>query len=189
MCSVPLHCMWLHKSISSLYFYSIPTQDMPKCTPHHCFRPLCRVASCPIMPPLDIWQMVAKENIDASRNKCSFKSCNVRNKFEQWRWKSRPMSIENSSQRPYSLLNFKGLVDFLVSLIQQRYINEVPGKINWWIVDQDFWKDFFRSHFSELTDVARLKWCSLLTGGSNLFKVSSYYTYPKFDLSEGIFCT
>jgi len=42
------------------------------------------------------------------------------------------MSIENSSQRPYNLLNFEGLVDFLVSLIQQRYINEVPGKINWW---------------------------------------------------------
>ena len=74
--------------------------------------------------------MVAKENIDASRNKCSFKSCNVRNQFEQRRWNSRPMSIENSSQCPYSLLNFEGLVDFLVSLIQQRDINEVPCKIN-----------------------------------------------------------
>ena len=67
--------------------------------------------------------MVAKENIDASRNKCSFKSCNVRNKFEQRRWNSRPMSVESSSQRPYGLLNFEGLIDFVVSLIQQQDIN------------------------------------------------------------------
>jgi len=33
------------------------------------------------------------------------------------------MSVESSSQRPYGLLNFEGLIDFVVSLIQQQDIN------------------------------------------------------------------
>ena len=50
-------------------------------------------------------------------------------------------------------------------------------------------RTFFDRTFFELTDFVRLKWCSLLKGGSTVFDLLSYSTYPKFDLSEGIFCT
>ena len=62
-----------------------------------------------------------------------------------------------------------------------RYIDEMVIKISE--------RTFFDCTFLELTDFVRLKWCSLVKGGSNLFDLLSYSTYPKFDLSGSIFCT
>ena len=50
-------------------------------------------------------------------------------------------------------------------------------------------RTFFDRTFFELTDFVRIKWCSLLKVGSNLFDLFSYSNYPKFDLYGGIFCT